>query len=99
MTRKQYEVPKDTIDLLSTPRPKRDRSWDMEQLAKGNIHTYRGIPEQLHQEIKALAGEMDVAVGDMTRALLEYGLEAYRAGDLQLVPVVVETKKTLHPEE
>jgi len=96
MARKQYQVPKDTIDLLSTPQPRRGRNWD--EAHQTEIHTYRGIPEQLHREIKGVAGEIDVTVGDVVRTLLEYGLEAYHAGDLQLAPVVVETKKSLHPE-
>ena len=97
MARKQYEVPKDTIGLLSTPQPRRGRDWD--EAHQTEIHTYRGIPEGLHQEVKEIAGQVGVNVGEVARAFLEHGIKVYRQGRLRLDPVIVETKKTLYPEK
>ena len=96
MARRELTPSEEALELLS--KPKRDRSWEAEARERQGQVTYRGVPKELHEEIKALAGKLGVNVGDIARAFLEHGLESYHAGKLELEPVVVETKKTLYPE-
>lgn len=67
------------------PKPKRDRAWD----AKRSKATY-DLPPALIARIKAIADELaaehqgaKVRVSDVARLLLEAGLDAYEAGELQ----------------
>ncbi len=66
------------------------------------VHSYRGIPEQLDQQVKAIAQELKVPVGEVVRVLLEYALSAYAMGELLLNPqpriVHTERNKTLFPD-
>ena len=91
MTRRKIEA----LDVLG---PKRDRAWEAEQRKRGVVATYRGIPPALQDRIKAVASEHGVKVGDVARRFLEYALEAYAAGDLQLQAVPETPKRTLYPE-
>ncbi len=86
----------EALDTLSGP--KRDRSYEAEQRAKGIVVTYRGIPPELQADIKAVAGALRVPIGDVARAFLAYGLAAYRRGDLELSPVETVRKATLYPD-
>jgi hypothetical protein len=87
----------DTIEVLSRPPKKRDRSWESAQRGKGVVVTYRGIPAELQARIKEIAGKHGVPIGELARAFLEYALAAYESGDLELSPVEVVTKATLYP--
>jgi hypothetical protein len=71
------------------------RPWDEKH--RPFIHTYRNIPPELHQEILDIAKQLNVSAGEVMRALAEYGLAAYKNGDLILEPVPVIEKKTLFP--
>ncbi len=76
-------------------RAKRNREWERQQMRV----TYRGIPTTLHERLKELAVELSVPVGDIVRAFLEHGLDAYEQGDLTLQPHLRIGKMTLYPGE
>ncbi len=83
------EEPVEAIPAVLKHRPstaERNRDWEREQRDRGIVATYRGIPSGLHEEVKKIASEMNVSVGDVARAFLEYALAAYEAGDLVLEP-------------
>lgn len=71
----------------------RNRDWENRQ----DRVTYRGIPPELNDELKALAEELSVPIGDVVRAFLEYGLAAHERGDLTLKPHLRIGKMTLFP--
>jgi len=71
----------------------RNRNWEQQNKVTG----YRGIPPELNDELKALAEELSVPLGDVVRALLEYGLAAHKRGDLTLKPHLRIGKMTLFP--
>ena len=88
--------PTEALPQILQHRPsqaKRNRDWEREQ----NRVTYRGIPEQLNEDLKALALELNVPIGDVVRAFLEFGLAAYREQRLTLDPQFAIGKKTLFP--
>lgn len=78
---------------------KRKRDWEAQQRERGVVATYRGIPPELQERIKAIAGEHQVNIGDVARRFLEYALAAYDAGDLELQGKVIEQRKSLYPDE
>ncbi len=95
------QVGDEPIEVLAR-RPsqaKRDRTWEKEQRRKAGVATYRGIPQALNKQIADVARELGVPVGDIARAFLEYGLKAYRAGDLSLSPALATGRYTLYPPE
>jgi hypothetical protein len=75
----------------------RDRSWDREH--NYLVATYRGIPRELHQRIVEIAKKKGVPVGEVARSFLEYALEAYQNGDLELTAQPSLGKFTLFPGE
>lgn len=98
MARRKLRADRETIDVLSE-RPRRDRSWEAQQRKERGFVSYRGVPKELQEQLKALASELHVPVGDVARRFLEYGLEAYERGDLELHPVEIVRKSTLYPDE
>jgi len=48
--------------------------------------SYRGIPAAVDQDVARIAAQLNVPKGEVMRALLEYALDAYHAGELQLMP-------------
>ena len=79
----------EAVDVLSQRPTKRDRSWETGQRSRGVVVTYRGIPRELQERIKAIASEQGIKIGELARRFLEYALDAYDAGDLSLDPVEV----------
>ena len=61
------------------------------------VTTWRNFSPELKRTISALASEeaLNVPVGELVNALLRYGLQAYRAGLLELEPVEKATALTL----
>ena len=49
---------------------------------KEELASYRGIPKALQVELKGIADELHVPLGQVARLFLEYGRDAYRRGDL-----------------
>lgn len=66
------------------------------------VHSYRGIPLEVDEQMKAIAKELKVPVGEIVRVLLEYALNAYSMGELMLNPqprvVRSERNNTLFPQ-
>ena len=93
--------PSDAIPQILQRRPsraKRNRDWERTQYRV----TYRGISPELHEALKAIAIELSVPVGDVARAFLEHGLEAYKSGDLVLAPrprLSAHNNMTLYPSK
>ena len=71
----------------------RNRTWDRQH--NYMVVTYRGIPKALHQEIAKIADHKGVSVGEVARAFLEYALDAFQEGSLQLNPRARSGKFTL----
>ena len=95
------QMSSEPVDVLASrpSKAKRDRSWEKEQREKVGLVAYRGIPASLNARLKAVAGELGVPVGDVARAFLEYSLQAYQRGDMELTPKLVVGRFTLHPRE
>jgi hypothetical protein len=56
--------------------------------------SYR-LPQSVHDNLCGLAMELDVPLGEMVAFLLRYGLDAFRAGRLDLTPEPLTVKMTL----
>lgn len=73
------------VDDVLSRRPskaKRSRAWE-----KRHAHvtvTYRGVPPAVREAVKAASQEQGLNVGVAACRLLEHGLTAYLAGDLDL---------------
>ena len=68
---------------MASPR-KRNRQWEKEHLSQKAV--YRGVDPKLALQVKTVAGDLLVPEGEVARALIEYALRAYAAGDLNLNP-------------
>jgi hypothetical protein len=77
----------------------RNRQWEKEHLPCKAM--YRGVDPHLALQVKQIAGRLLVPVGEVARALLEYGLRAYTAGDLELNPHLNPNgmRMTLYPQK
>ena len=51
-----------------------------------NPRSYRGIPAAVDRDVSRIAVQLHVPKGEVMRALLEYALDAYQTGELQLTP-------------
>jgi len=60
--------------------------------------TYR-LPVTLKKQIRTIADEHDVPVGELALFFLDHGLRAYQAGELRLNPEPRTSGKTLFPDE
>ena len=60
--------------------------------------TYR-IPVPLKEQLRTIADEHDVPVGELALFFLDHGLRAYQAGELRLTPEPRTSGKTLFPNE
>jgi hypothetical protein len=83
--------------LPLTKKSKRDRSWEKEKRQAGEVATYRGVPPALQEEIRGIADNLQVPIGEVARALLEQGLADYKAGNLHLERRLRTGKYTLFP--
>lgn len=93
------QIDKEALETLGRAGPKHDREWEARQRKRGVVATYRGIPPELQERIKEIAHEHQVKIGDVARRFLEYAVQAYDAGDLELKAVVVSTTKSLYPDD
>jgi len=80
---------------------KRSRSRQWEQTRLPHKVTYRGVDPHLALQVKQLAANLIVPVGEVARALLEYALRAYADGELDLNPRPNPNgmRMTLYPQE
>jgi hypothetical protein len=78
-------TPPDLYESLpvATPR-RRKRDWEREHQNEKVV--YRGVDPQAALQVRQLAEELCVPIGEVARSLLEYGLDAYSHGKLNLDP-------------
>ncbi len=77
--------PPDIFESLPVAEPRqRDRSWERRHQSKKAV--YRGVDPKAALRVREIAAELNVPTGEVARALLEYGLDAYSCGDLNLAP-------------
>ena len=62
----------------------RKRTWERKHQHEKVV--YRGITPQAVLQVSQIANELQVPTGEVARVLLEYGLDAYSRGDLNLDP-------------
>lgn len=86
-------------DLRLAEKRARSRQWEKEHLPCKAV--YRSVDPHLALLVKQTADRLLVPVGEVARALLEYGLRAYAAGDLELNPRLNPNgmRRTLYPEK
>lgn len=75
-------------------RAQRNRDWERQHPPT----CYRGIPDELHAAIVEIADDLAVPPGDVARKFLEYGLAAYRAGNISFQPIIVGKRRLYVPE-
>ena len=97
MPRRKPAMNQEALDTIGSRAPKRDRSYEQDARARGIVVTYRGIPKELHEDLKRTAAGMGVPVGELARAFLEHSLADYESGTLSLAPAETVTKATLYP--
>jgi hypothetical protein len=87
-------LPQPVLDSLPVAQTrKRQRSWER----RNRGVTYRGVPRELLVQLQEVAGGLNVLTDDVARAFLEYGLSAYRDGQLILNPRPKGIRMTLYP--
>jgi hypothetical protein len=96
MARRKISIPAAYIPGPPS-KAKRDRSWEKQARQELGQVTYRGVPVELRDEITRIASELHVTTGEVARAMLEYALQAYLNGDIDLNPVLFDGKLTLYP--
>jgi hypothetical protein len=78
-------APPDIFESLPVAAPRqRKRDWERDHQNKKVV--YRGVDPQAALRVRQLAEELRVPIGEVARALLEYGLDAYSRGNLNLDP-------------
>ncbi|MBC7251739.1 MAG: hypothetical protein H5T62_15865 [Anaerolineae bacterium] len=75
---------------------KRNREWERRQREERGLVAYRGIPRELQEELKQIAQDLGVTVGEIARVFLEYALEKCKSGELVLGVKPVASKYTLY---
>lgn len=76
----------------------RGRGWEKKQRRDGRQVTYR-LPAELNEAVRSVAHELGVPVREVVQRFLEYGLEDYQSGRLQLDREPVQTAYTLYPRD
>ncbi len=64
---------------------------------RDSVVTFRGVPEELHNQVKKIAEGLGVPVGEVARYLFEFGLGAMERGELRLNPTLAAGRRTLFP--
>jgi len=78
---------------LAKPKPPKTSKWDHEHQTR--LHSYRNIPPELHKKLVEIAADYEVAVGEVARLFLEYGLKAYTSEELRIETVEIPGKKII----
>ena len=77
--------PPDIFESLPVAAPReRDRAWERKNHNRKAV--YRGVDPKAALQVKQIAADLQVPTGEVARALLEFGLDAYSRGDLNLSP-------------
>jgi hypothetical protein len=92
--RNPFETPESTpaaihppsiYDSLRVAAPrKRNRQWEKEH--QSNKVVYRGVDPKLSLKVKSIAGDLCVPAGEVARAVIEYALQGYEQGNVDLHP-------------
>ncbi len=82
----------------STSRSSKNHSRETRSKARWEERATYRLPLSLKGQIKELADEYDVPVGEIALLFLDHGLTAYEAGELHLVPSPRSSGLTLFPE-
>ena len=78
-------IPPSIYDSLRVAAPhKRNRRWEKQHQSHKAV--YRGVDPKLALKVKAIAGDLLVPEGEVARAVIEYALQGYEQGDLDLHP-------------
>lgn len=85
-----------TMMPVAEERQGRNREW--ERSRRANTVSYRSVPPELQTEIKAVAADLEVNAEEIARAFLEFGLNAFRNGEIQIQPHPKGRMMTLFPE-
>lgn len=85
------------LATLGTPATtgRRDRTWEHAQREAGIVVTYRGVPAEVQEQVKRLAAEIGVPVGEIARLALERLLADYEAGRVNPEVRIVDTRRSI----
>jgi hypothetical protein len=86
------------LDLIPSADFKKKRSRNWEHVHKQETVTYRGIPQQVVDQIIEIAQRLSVPRDEVVRAFLEYGIKLYRIGELNLLAHPKAQRMTLFLE-
>jgi hypothetical protein len=86
------------LDLIPTADLKKKRLRKWEQIHRFETVTYRGIPQQVVEQIIEIAQSLSVPRDEVVRAFLEYGVKLYRTKKNSLFAYPKAQRMTLFPE-
>ena len=91
------EEAEEPADAHPAPTAKRRRTWERRQRRNPETMqvTYRGIPRELNEQLKAVATAERVTVSEIARLFLEYALDAHQAGELTVETKAAAVKRTV----
>jgi hypothetical protein len=78
---------------------KKQRGKDQRKKERWETRTTYRLPVALKEQVKSLADEHDVPVGELVLFFLDHALGAYQAGELRLNPTPHTSGKTLFVDE
>ncbi len=73
-----------------------DRSWEKRENNRPIL--FRRVPPGLRDAIKEIADSLQVRADDVARAFLEFGVQCYQQGEIQIQPALSEGRLTLFPK-
>jgi hypothetical protein len=91
MTRQTLARPDLSGFIAAQPPASRDRTWEKTHPTV----SYR-LTIDVRNKITQLAADLNVPTSDLARAFLEYGIDAFLAGELDLHPHLKQGKFTLY---
>lgn len=78
-------VPTSIYDSIRVAAPyKRNRKWEREHQKDKAV--YRGVDPKASLKVKTIAADLFVPTGEVARAMIEFSLRSYEAGELALFP-------------
>lgn len=90
--------PEDSKTIVNSPRGKDPKRKKTAAPRWTTVVTFRGIPQPVQGAIRQMAEEHDIPVGEVAAYLVEYGINAFRSGELVLRPVPRPGSNTLFEE-
>jgi hypothetical protein len=87
--------PKDSKTRVTTSQRKGPKRKKTETPRWTTVVTFRGIPQPVQGAVRQVADEHDIPVGEVAAYLIEYGINAFRSGELVLRPVPRPGSNTL----